>query len=125
MFTEKKIEGKRIPEVSGFVNGYAYDLDYPSLDNHIFIMLKVLPENGLLDNQFKLQYGDVFVRTYIKNIDFKPYNIYVFKRNLDIINEVLAIGSIEHVLPLEDDDSLYFPDDYSLTIDNKKRALGN
>jgi hypothetical protein len=125
ILTEKKLKGKRIPEVNGFIRGYAYDPDYPSLDDHVFLMLTVLPENGLLDKQFKLQYGDAFTRAYIKNIDFKPYNIYVFKRNLDIMNEILAIGSIEHLLPLEDDDSLYFPDDYSLTIENKKRALGN
>lgn len=114
MILEDKIKGKRIVEASGFIRGYAYDPDYPSLDYNIFIMFNVLPENGLLDRQFKSQYGDVFVRTYIKNIDFKPYNIYVFKRDLNVINEILALGGIEHELPLEDDDSLYLPDDYSM-----------
>ena len=113
---DKKIKGKRITEVSGFVCGYAYDPDRPNLDNNIFLMFNVLPENGLLDSQFNSQYGGTFVTTYIKNIDFKPYNIYVFKRDLDIINEILALGDIKNMLPLEDDDSLYLPDDYSLTV---------
>lgn len=112
----KNLKGKRISEASGFICGYACDPDYPSLDDHIFLMFNVLPENGLLDKQFESQYGDLFVRTYIKNIDFKPYNIYVFKRDLKIINIVLTLGNIERKLPLEDDDSLYLPDDYSLTI---------
>lgn len=116
MIIEKELKGKRIFDASGFVRAYAYDPDCPNLDQHIFVMFKVLPENGLLDRHFKTQYGDAFVKTYIKNIDFKPYNIYVFKRNLDIICEVMAIGDINHKMPLEDDDSLYLPDDYSLTI---------
>lgn len=116
MIVKKEIKGKRISEASGFICGYAYDPDYPSLDDHIFLMFNVLPENGLLNSHFESQYGDLFVRTYIKNIDFKPYNIYVFKRDLNIIDEILALGDIKHVLPLEDDDSLYLPDDYSLTI---------
>jgi len=116
MTIENNFKGKRISEASGFVCGYAYDPDYPSLDNHIFLMFNVLPENGLLDKYFMFQYGDKFVRTYIKNIDFKPYNIYVFKRDLDIINEILAIGDIKYEMPLEDDDSLYLPDDYSLIV---------
>lgn len=120
----KKLKGKRIADASGFVCTYAHDPDRPSLDDHIFLMFKVLPENGLLDKQFEVQYGDKFVQTYIKNIDFRPYNIYVFKRDLDIINEILALGDVKYELPLEDDDSLYLPDDYSLTIENKKRALG-
>lgn len=121
----KEIKGKRITDASGFICGYAYDPDRPHFDNHIFLMFDVLLENGLLNKQFELQYKDVFITTYIKNIDFKPYNIYVFKRNLNIINEILALGNIKQYLPLEDDDSLYLPDDYSLTIENKKRALGN
>lgn len=116
MKIEKEVKGKRIFDASGFIRGYAYDPDCPSLDQHIFIMFKVLPENGLLDRHFKTQYGDAFVKTYIKHIDFKPYNIYVFKRDLDIICEVMAIGDIIHNMPLEDDDSLYLPDDYSLTV---------
>jgi hypothetical protein len=28
----------------------------------------------------------------------------------------MAIGDIIHNMPLEDDDSLYLPDDYSLTV---------
>lgn len=123
MTIEKKLKGKRISEVPGFVRGYAYDPDRPSLDNHVFLMCNVRVENALLDGQFRTQYGGLFVQTYIKNIDFKPYNIYVFKRNLDVMNEVLAIGGIEHILPLEDDDSLYLPDDYSITIKNKKKVL--
>lgn len=123
MYLEKNTNGKRIPEASGFVCGYAKDPDYPSLDDHVFLMFNVLPENGLLDKQFKFHYGDTYVRTYIKNIDFKPYNIHVFKRDMDVINELLALGGIKYELPLEDDDSLYLPDDYSLTIENKKRAL--
>ena len=124
MIIYKKLKGKRIVDSSGFVCAYAHDPDRPNLDDHIFLMFKVLPENGLLDKQFEVQYGEKFVQTYIKNIDFKPYNIYVFKRDLDIINEILALGDIKYELPLEDDDSLYLPDDYSLTIENKKRALG-
>lgn len=125
MIIQKNIEKKRIIDGRGYISGFARDPDNPNFDNHIFLMFDVLPENGLLDHQFRLQYGDAFVTTYIKNIDFKPYNIYVFKRDLDIINEVLALSGIEYKLPLEDDDSLYLPDDYSLTIENKKRALGN
>lgn len=117
MKIEKEVKEKRISEASGFVRGYAYDPDYPSLDDHIFLMFNVLPENGLLDRHFRAQYGDTFVKTYVKNIDFKPYNIYVFKRDLDVINEILALGEIKQILPLEDDDSLYLPDDYSLTIE--------
>lgn len=124
MIIYKKLKGKRIVDSSGFVCTYAYDPDRPYLDNHIFLMFEVLPENGLLDKQFEMQYGDKFAQTYIKNIDFKPYNIYVFKRDLGIINELLALDGIKYELPLEDDDSLYLPDDYSLTIENKKRALG-
>lgn len=116
MYIEKKIKGKRIIDASGFVCGYAHDPDYPSLDNHIFLTFNVLPENGLLDKQFESEYGELFVKTYIKNIDFKPYNIYIFKRDLNIMNEILAFGDIKKSLPLEDDDSLYLPDDYSLTI---------
>lgn len=112
----KKLKGKRIPDVSGFICTYAYDPDYPWFDKHIFLKFNVLPENGLLDKEFELQYGDLFVRKYIKNIDFKPYSIYVFKRDSDIIDTVLALGGIEYKLPLEDDDSLYLPDDYSLTV---------
>lgn len=121
----KNLKGLRVVNAHGFVCGYANDPDRPSLDNHIFLMFNVLPENGLLDKQFEIQYGDTFVMTYIKNIDFKPYNIYVFKRDLDMINEILALNDIKFELPLEDDDSLYLPDDYSLTIENKKRALGS
>lgn len=124
MVINKNIKGKRICEAPGFIRAYAYDPDRPNLDNHIFLMFEVLVENGLLDKQFDIQYDGVFVRTYIKHIDFKPYNIYVFKRDLDVINEVMAIGEIKHTLPLEDDLSLYLPDDYSLTLENKKRALG-
>ena len=124
MSIPKNIKGKRIIDARGYISGFARDPDNPNLDNHIFLMFDVLPENGLLDSQFRSQYGDIFVTTYIKNIDFKPYNIYVFKRDLNIINEVLALSGIEYKLPLEDDDSLYLPDDYSLTIENKKRALG-
>lgn len=123
MIIDKKLKGKRIVDASGFVSGYAYDPDYPSLDDHVFLMFTVLVENGLLDKQFESQYGNKFVKTYIKNIDFKPYNIYVFKRDLDIINEILALGDIKNKLPLEDDDSLYLPDDCSLTIEKRKRAL--
>ena len=119
----KNIKGKKISEVSGFIRGYAYDPDYPWFDNHIFLMFNTLPENGILDKEFQVQYGDLFVRKYFKNIDFKAYSIYVFKRDLDIINIILAISSIEHKLPLEDDDSLYLPDDYSLTVDKIKKAL--
>lgn len=124
MVINKNIKGKRICEASGFIRAYAYDPDRPNLDNHIFLMFEVLVENGLLDKQFDIQYNDVFVRTYIKNIDFKPYNIYVFKRDLNVISEVMAIGDIKHNLPLEDDPSLYLPDDYSLTLENIKKALG-
>lgn len=124
MVIDKSIKRKRICDAHGFICAYAYDPDYPSLDDHIFLMFDVLTENGLLDKQFDIQYNGVFVRTYIKNIDFKPYNIYVFKRDLDVISEVMAIGDIKHNLPLEDDPSLYLPDDYSLTLENKKRALG-
>lgn len=116
MTIRKEVKGKRISEASGFVHAYAYDPDYPSLDDHIFLMFNVLPENGLLDRQFETQYGNKFVRTYIKNIDFRPYNIYVFKRDSDIVNIILSLGGIKKELPLEDDDSLYLPDDYSLTI---------
>ena len=79
-------------------------------------MFNILPENALLHKEFESQYGDVFVRKYVKNIDFTAYNIYVFKRNMDIMNVILALSSIEHEMPLEDDDSLYLPDDYSLTL---------
>ena len=116
MTIEKNFEGKRISDTPGFVCGYAQDLDYPSLDNHVFLMFDVLPENGLLHMHFKAQYGDLFVRTYVKHIDFKPYNIYVFKRDLNLMNIILSLGDIKQTLPLEDDDSLYLPDDYSLTI---------
>lgn len=125
MYIEKKIEGKRIAEAPGFICGYAYDPDRPSLDNNIFLMFDIRVENGLLDKQFESKYGYKFIMTYIKNVDFKPYNIYVFKRDLNIINEILALGNIKQKLPLEDDDSLYLPDDCSLTIENKKRALRN
>ena len=119
MILESRIKGKRIQDVSGFIRGYAYDPDYPSFDNHIFLMFNILSENAVLDKEFKSQYGDVFVKKYVKNIDFQAYNIYVFKRNTDMVNLVLALSSIEHELPLEDDDSLYLPDDYSLTIKKK------
>lgn len=116
MTIEKELKGKRISEASGFIRGYAYDPDYPSLDNHVFLMFNVLPENALLHKEFQSEYGDTFVRKYIKNIDFKAYNIYVFKRDINIMNIVLALGSIEHEMPLEDDDSLYLPDDYSFIM---------
>ena len=119
MILKSKIKGKRIQDVSGFIRGYAYDPDYPCFDDHIFLMFNILPENAVLDKEFKSQYGDVFVKKYVKNIDFQAYNIYVFKRNMNITNIVLALSSIEHELPLEDDDSLYLPDDYSLTIKKK------
>lgn len=120
----KNLKGKRIVDAPGFVCGYANDPDRPNLDNHVFLMFNVLVENGLLNKQFEMQYGNTFVMTYIKNIDFKPYNIYVFERNLDIINEVLALSDIKSILPLEDDDSLYLPDDYSFTIEKMKKSLG-
>ena len=116
MIIYKNTKGKRIVDANGFIRGYSYDPDCPNLDQHIFLMFKVLPENGLLDRYFKLQYGDIYVKTYIKHIDFKPYNIYVFKRDLDVICETMAIGDINHNMPLEDDDSLYLPDDYSLSL---------
>lgn len=118
--TVLNIKGKRIQDASGFIRGYAYDPDYPWFDDHIFLMFNILPENGILNKEFETQYGDLFVRKYIKYIDFKAYSIYVFKRDLDIIDTVLAIGSIEHKLPLEDDDSLYLPNDYSFQLKNKK-----
>ena len=116
MILNNNIKGKRIQDVSGFIRGYAYDTDYPSYNNHVFLMFNILPENALLHKEFESQYGDVFVRKYVKNIDFKAYNIYVFKRNMDIMNVILALSSIEHEMPLEDDDSLYLPDDDSLTL---------
>lgn len=125
MILYKNIKGKRIQDVKGFVRGYAYDPDLPWFDNHVFLMFNILPENGILDKEFQTQYGDLFVRKYTKNIDFKAYNIYVFKRDPEIVNTILAIGSIEHKLPLEDDDSLYFPDDYSLTVEKLKRHYIN
>lgn len=109
------IKGKRIVETSGFVSGYAYDPDHPDFDNNIFLMFNIRTENGLLGEQFEVQYGKLYEGKYIKHIDFKPYNIYIFKRDLSIINEILALGDIKYELPLEDDDSLYLPDDYSLT----------
>lgn len=124
MILYKNLKGKRIVDAHGFVCGYANDPDRPNLDNHVFLMFNVLPENGLLNKQFEMQYGNTFVMTYIKNIDFKPYNIYVFERNLDVINEILALSDIKFVLPLEDDDSLYLPDDYSFTIEKMKKSLG-
>lgn len=124
MIVYKNLKGLRIVDAPGFVCGYANDPDRPNLDNHVFLMFNVLPENGLLNKQFEIQYGNMFVMTYIKNIDFKPYNIYVFERNLDIINEVLALSDIKFILPLEDDDSLYLPDDYSFTIEKMKKCLG-
>lgn len=124
MILYKSLKGKRIVDAHGFVCGYANDPDRPNLDNHVFLMFNVLPENGLLNKQFEIQYGNTFVMTYIKNIDFKPYNIYVFERNLDVINEILALGDIKFVLPLEDDDSLYLPDDYSFTVEKMKKSLG-
>ena len=124
MILYKNLKGKRIVDAHGFVCGYANDPDRPNLDNHVFLMFNVLPENGLLNKQFEIQYGNTFVMTYIKNIDFKPYNIYVFERNLDVINEILALSDIKFVLPLEDDDSLYLPDDYSFTIEKMKKSLG-
>lgn len=125
MIIKKEVKGKRIFEASGLVRGYATDPDHPYYDDHIFLMFKMLPGNALLHSQFESQYGDAFVTMYVKHIDFKPYNIYVFKRELSVINEVLNWSSIEHKLPLEDDDSLYLPDDYSFTIEKRKRALGN
>lgn len=116
MTLHKGIKGKRIQDVSGFIRGYAYDPDYPWFDNHVFLMFNMLPENGILNKEFEIQYGDLFVRKYIKYINYKPYGIYVFKRDLDIINIILAIGSIEHKLPLEDDDALYLQNDYSLIL---------
>lgn len=112
----KNIKGKRIQDVSGFIRGYAYDPDYPWFDNHIFLMFSIRPENGILDKEFGIQYGDSFVRKYTKHIDYIPYNIYVFKRDSDIVNTVLAIGDIEHKLPLEDDDALYLQNDYTLRL---------
>lgn len=116
MILYKNLKGKRITEASGFVSGYAYDPDHPNSTGNIFLMLNVLTENALLGEQFKLQYGNLYKGTYVKNIDFKPYNIYVFKRDLDVINEILAMGDIKYELPLEDDDSLYLQDDYSFTV---------
>ena len=124
MIIYKNLKGLRIVDAHGFVCGYANDPDRPNLDNHVFLMFNVLPENGLLNKQFEMQYGNAFVMTYIKNIDFKPYNIYVFERNLDIINEILALSDIKFILPLEDDDSLYLPDDYSFTVEKMKKSLG-
>ena len=63
----KNLKGLRVVNAHGFVCGYANDPDRPSLDNHIFLMFNVLPENGLFDKQFEIQYGDAFVTTYIKN----------------------------------------------------------
>ena len=116
MYKQKEITKKQIVDVPGFVSGYAHDPDSPQLDYHIFIIFDVRIENALLDKQFALKYGDKFVTTYVKHIDFKPYNIYVFKRDLDIMSEILSFGDIKYELPLEDDESLYLPDDYSFTI---------
>lgn len=113
-------KGKRIVEASGFVCGYANDPDRPQLNNHLFVMFNVLQGNELLENQFKSHYGNMFVMAYLKNIDFIKYKIYVFKRDLDIINEVLALGDIKFELPLEDDNSLYLPDDYSIPYNGIK-----
>ena len=116
MIIYKDIKGKRISDTNGFIKAYAFDPDRPDLDNHVFLMYNICLENGLLGSQFRSQYGDLFVKEYVKHIDFKPYKIYVFKRDLDIVNIVLTLQDIERNLPLEDDDSLYLPDDYSFTI---------
>lgn len=81
-------------EASGFIDGYVYDINRPSLTNHTFLMY-----DGLLDTKEKLLRNEKLV--HLDNlysmktvyISKKPYIIYTF-HNMNKCIDTVINGSI-------------------------------